>query len=1367
MRLLRRFSLDLLVLGVLLVVPLALLAPVTLGNRTLIPADNVFQWQPWQSYAEAYGVAVPHNELVSDLLLQNLAWKRFILQGLHNREIPLWNPYLFAGAPFAATGQHSMYYPFGLVFLLLPLPRAYGVFVVSQLFLAGAFMFLLARVLNMRRTAALAAAVVYQLCAYMLVSITFPMILAGSAWLPFLLAMMELVIRRRPAFSRPASLPWAALGATGLGMQLLVGHGENTYFTLLVVGLYAGWRLIGLPATRPHSQSLRQAVREAVQPAFWIAAMVAAGVGLGSVQLIPFVEVVRNNFREGAVSLADVLGWSYPYRRLITFLAPNFFGNPTHHTYLDLFSWQVRPVTSNALGAPINQIYWGMKNYVEGGAYVGVLTLLFAVIAVIRSFDRRSQIGRSSVWFAALLSLISLAFIFPTGAYAIIHAIPIINQSHSPFRWVFPLSLGMSLLAGWGLQAASDSSGRSVTLWLARLSTAAGALGLACLVLARALYSQIEPLIDRVFHSLARAPEGVPSTAAFFSYSSIQLAITALTLIAAGVVLHLATRRARRWQLLAVLILALDLAIATWGFVPAADPNLLASEPALIQFLKAQPGQWRLTTFDPHGEQPLHANTPWLYDLQDVRGYDSIISRQYVDYMEAIEPQLELLYNRVQPLREWSSINSPLLDLLNVKYIITAETLELPKLSLVWQGEGLHVYENLAVAPRAFSLPASATVISPEPLAAMAEHDPRYYVIVQPESAAATGIEPGQPTAAGAPIEATIAHYGSQEVKVQASVLERSWLVLGDSFFPGWKAYRRPLGCEQCDEVALEVMLVDGNLRGVLLDAGDWSVRFRYSPMSFKLGLFGSFMALMVVLFACAVWLWRAIYRESATDPAVRRLAKNSLAPMGINLLNRMIDLAFAALALRILGAENSGKYYVAINIAGWFEILANFGLHTLLTREVARDRASANRYLMNTTVLRLVTAVGAALPVSLYILVLARGSAPLASDTTLAIWLLVLGMIPGGVSTGLTGLFYAYEKAEIPAALTSISTILKVTLGTLVLLVGGGFVGLAGVSITVNLVTMVLLAALAFRLFFVPRLQLDWHLQWQMVGESWPLMLNHLLATLFFKVNVLLLERLGGTRLASGNTVVGWYSTAFKWVDALNLVPSLFTAAIFPLMSRQAKDSRQVMAETYQLAVKMLVIIALPLAVLTTAVAHFLIQILGGAEYLPHGANALQLLIWSIPIGWINSLTNYVLIALGQQRMLTRAFLLGVGFNVVANMLFLPRFGYPAAAIIAILSELVLLLAFYHYLRPALAAVPWLRLLWRPAAAAGAMAFSCWAGWQVHWSLGLVAGTAVYIGALLLLGTFGSSERALLAQLVPAQWRQSWPTRSPRASSR
>ncbi len=232
------------VLAVLLLVPLLIFFPTSLGNKTLIPADNLFQWAPWSHYAATYEAAVPHNELLSDLLLENYAWKRFLLQSIAEREIPLWNPYLFSGTPFLAAGQHSALYPFSLIYLIMPLERAYGLFTISQLFLAGASMYLFARVLRMTRGGALMAAVIYQLCSYMLVSVDFPMVLAASAWLPFLLAMIELVIRQQPALGgRPATLPWVALGAAGLGVQLLAGHGENSYFTLLVMGLYAAWRL--------------------------------------------------------------------------------------------------------------------------------------------------------------------------------------------------------------------------------------------------------------------------------------------------------------------------------------------------------------------------------------------------------------------------------------------------------------------------------------------------------------------------------------------------------------------------------------------------------------------------------------------------------------------------------------------------------------------------------------------------------------------------------------------------------------------------------------------------------------------------------------------------------------------------------------------------------------------------------------------------------------------------------------------------------------------------------------------------------------------------------------------------------------------
>ncbi|MCB9421426.1 MAG: hypothetical protein H6667_16605 [Ardenticatenaceae bacterium] len=126
----------LIVVGFLLL-PLLLYAPVTLGGKTMIPVDNLFQWQPWASSAEQLGVATPQNSLLTDLVIENYAWKRFFVESVKAGEIPLWQPYLFAGSPFLATGQHSMLYPFSWLFLILPIAKAYGWCTVSQLWLAG------------------------------------------------------------------------------------------------------------------------------------------------------------------------------------------------------------------------------------------------------------------------------------------------------------------------------------------------------------------------------------------------------------------------------------------------------------------------------------------------------------------------------------------------------------------------------------------------------------------------------------------------------------------------------------------------------------------------------------------------------------------------------------------------------------------------------------------------------------------------------------------------------------------------------------------------------------------------------------------------------------------------------------------------------------------------------------------------------------------------------------------------------------------------------------------------------------------------------------------------------------------------------
>ncbi len=525
-------------------------------------------------------------------------------------------------------------------------------------------------------------------------------------------------------------------------------------------------------------------------------------------------------------------------------------------------------------------------------------------------------------------------------------------------------------------------------------------------------------------------------------------------------------------------------------------------------------------------------------------------------------------------------------------------------------------------------------------------------------------------------------------------------------------------------------------------NAGDVTIHFKYSPWSFKLGLFASFMAWMVVVFTLGLWVWRLAYHEEQhAATTTQRVAKNSIAPMVLNLFNRGIDFAFAALMLRILQPENAGNYYFAVVIVGWFEILMNFGLNTFLTREVARDRSGANRYLANTSILRLILA-GVALPLMVIVIVVWGGLFTLTTETAIAIVLLTLAQIPSSLSTGVTAMFYAYEKAEYPAVMSVVTGLLKVALGAPVLLIGGGIIGLAAVSLIVNLITFGALGRLMMRLIIRPKYESDPALRRGMFRESFPLMLNHLLATLFFKVDVPMLQSL------RGSATVGWYSTAYKWLDALNIIPAYSTIALFPVMSRQAVEDKAALMRSTRVGIRLLVAMALPLAVVTTFIAPTLVLILGGPEYLPHAGIALQIMIWSIPFGWINSITNYILIALGQQSKLTRAFIVGLAFNVVANLLLIPHFSYIAAALITILSELVEGFVFVFYLERSLGSIRWIGLLWKLFISAALMFAAMFIAWPLHPLIGLVAGPMVYLGSLIALRAIGPEEMRIFNRL-------------------
>jgi O-antigen/teichoic acid export membrane protein len=1430
----------------LLLLPLLWFAPQVLGHQTLVPADNLYTTAPWSAFAGQLGATVPQNPLISDLILENYPWKSLLREALHTGQLPLWNPRLFGGVPFLAAGQHSALYPFSLIFYLIPLWQAYGIFTCLQLGLAALGVYVFARVLRQRRPAATLAAIVYAFSGFYIVSVNFTMVIAAAAWLPYILAVIELMVRsverraslRSVGINTASPLPiLAVLGALLLGVQTLAGHVEITYYVLLVSAFYAAWRLVGawrlLRASGRRESTGTGTWRPLVNLGAWLMAMTALGIALGAIQLVPLYELVRESFREGSASLAQVRGWAWPVRQIFTFVLPDVFGNPTHHSYFDIWNRVWVPVSQNYLGQPITNIDWGPKNYVEGGNYLGIISLLLALLAVICGIStwmqerraRRSlslatpdQYGPSpassdspsdrpaysQIAFFGVLAVLSLLFAFGTPLYAVLYyLLPGYKQLHSAFRWVFPYTLCMALLAGWGLnwllmawdgRIASEQSRliRRIARILGGLALALGLITLGLVALSLPLPGPFIALGQRILDAsdLARA-RAFASAAMAWSYEAMGLARFGLMATLAGGVLLWASRGKRAaakewqpggmaaqagsriaplWSYAAIALVILDLWLFGHGFNPSVDPKLLDFKPPVVQWLQdhqdpAQP--WRLTSYEkPVAGEPklLLPNAGMTYGLEDIRGYDSIIPRQYVAYMQRYQRQSELMYNRIAatyaPVEDQAGsprLDDPLLNLLGVRYVLSLHPIQNPAYRLVYDGE-VKVYENTRALPRAFIVPGAVAAQDQQAaLDQLQKLDPGKSVVVE-------GTPAGDlPPAGSAQLaEARVSHRTLKEVFVDVNISDRGWLVLTENFAPGWKAYVRPFGAQgegmaaNGDTVEQQIPLyrADGTFRAVYLDqAGQWTIRFVYSPQSVLLGAYTSFLAFITLCLVAAAWVWRRYYRGESSE--VGTVAKNSAVQMIMSLLNKVIDFAFAMLRLRILSPAGEGSFAFVINFYVVFEIITRFGLGTLLTRDVAQDRKQASRYLTNVISLRVFLWL-ASLPVVFLIGYYYSLRGRLTVEEAQAIAIFVLALFFANIADAISSVFIAYEKMEYPASLSTAMTVGKVALGGLVLLppFNMGFVGLTLVSLLMNILQVVWLYVI-LRREILPD-QPVWsgyslRLQRKMLGESGPLMINNLLASVFWRFGVWILFD------AAGAVAVGIFSAGLKYVDGLNVIPAYFTLAIFPLMSRYASTSKEGVVKAYRLALQLLLLIALPIAVFVTFAATPMIRILGGAAYLPDSATALSIMIWSIPIGFMNSVTQYALIAVGQQRFLTRAFIIGVVFTVTANVIFIPRYGYIAAAALMIPAELSLFIPFYWAVRRYVAPISWVSLCGIPFLAMALDAGVVYALTHLGFNLllALASGAFMYLAALVIFGTFRSPDFAIL--WARFGWRLPW----------
>ena len=344
----------------------------------------------------------------TDLTRYFVYCREFGAAQMRQGHIPLWNPHLCGGTPFAGNWQSALFYPPNWIYLFLPLAWAINFEVALHVFLTGYFMSLWAKRQGVHPLAQLLAGAMTMFGAtyYLHVYAGHLSLLDACAWVPLLLLSLE-EITKRPAAK------WALVGALAFAMEILAGHPQTVFNSLVAAVIYLPFLLWKAPRRG--------------RAIAWIAGAFVGGITLSSVQLGAGFAAAAEGVRQGAIPYPFAISFSFIPRNLKMLLVPGFYGDLTHVQY------------------------WGGWFLWEVAAYWGVAGLALAAYGLWRGENRPAI--RDWALVALLLFIVALGGQTPVFHFLYAH-IPGFDRFRGPGRLLYEVGLFGTLIAAAGLDAA-------------------------------------------------------------------------------------------------------------------------------------------------------------------------------------------------------------------------------------------------------------------------------------------------------------------------------------------------------------------------------------------------------------------------------------------------------------------------------------------------------------------------------------------------------------------------------------------------------------------------------------------------------------------------------------------------------------------------------------------------------------------------------------------------------------------------------------------------------------------------------------------------------------------------------------------------
>lgn len=725
--------------------------------------------------------------------LQFTPWRYSAWQMLQHGMLPLWNSLNGLGAPLLANYQTAFLYPPNLlVWVGAAVAGVKGIalaetaLVLLHLVASGTGFVYLLRALGFKPLVQTIGGMAYALCGYQIARASFLSMNAALVWLPWLLFLSFRWIQALAGKEYGPVRKYAAWQILCTFSQLMAGHAQVTWYSQLLVLI---WMVVWLAYYR-QQLSVKMSV-------LVYAAILFFSVGLAMVQLLPTAEYLRESQRANQVSYDYAVNYSFWPWRVLSLFSPNLFGNPGNDGY-----W----VTAD--------------NYWEDAVYIGLLPVLFALVALIQLLFNRGNLSsthRRLGWFAMGTGIvgfvIALGWHTPVFPFLYQH-IPTFNLFQAPTRFNLWLEMGLILLGCIGLEKWMVPEGR--VLYWSRLGMMGAATAVMTVLLVRG------SLAGRI-HA---------------SYLNGSLESAVLLLIAAFLNLLQPENvtRNRHWQLSVVLFVLADLVYSGWYLNPGMPLRVLGETGTTgfksdLTFLSPQQEEQikykRFFKFDQYASPDelealphfLIPNTNLYSQSASLTNFDPFVPARYPDFIQLVE---DLPTKEQESFLSWLGVNC-----------VQKDT-DPGGCPVIKAGK---VQESYVFVTKAISAESAES--------ALQKTEELIHSGAYNDTAIVEGIS--QPirmsNGSGTKLQKVVDQANHQVFQISAG--QDGWLVQKVAYYPGWHV--------KIDGVEAKLFRADFYLRAVRVESGEHTVEFSYSSASFLVGA-GISLASFILLVFVEIW---------------------------------------------------------------------------------------------------------------------------------------------------------------------------------------------------------------------------------------------------------------------------------------------------------------------------------------------------------------------------------------------------------------------------------------------------------------------------------------------------------------------------------